>query len=145
MDLLKKQSRIRAVHAACRSQGIDDDLRKSIQVQVTGKSSLKDMSAPELSDLLNHLNRRAKGQSDNEWTFVFKLTQDRQPHAKKIYRLAERIGAAQTPPVAVMSKAYIEGITRQMTGTEHPLEFCDAQQLHKVVQMLETHCKRIGA
>ena len=145
MDLLKKQSRIRAVHAACRSLGIDDDLRKEIQVGVTGKNSLTDMTAWELSDLLDHLNHRAKGTAQNEWKFVFKLAKDRQPHAKKIYRLAERIGAAQTPPVAVMSKAYIEGITQQMTGTEHPLEFCDAQQLHKVVQMLETHCKRIGA
>lgn len=145
MDILKKQSRIRAVHAACRALGIDDDLRKSIQIQVTGKNSMKDMSGPQLSDLLNHLNRRAKGQSDNEWKFVFKLTADRQPHAKKIYRLAERIGAVQNPPVAVMAKAYIEGITQQMTGTEHPLEFCDAEQLHKVVQILETHCKRIGA
>lgn len=144
MDLLKKQSRIRAVHAACRAQGIDDDTRKAIQVQVTGKASLKDMSALDLSDLLNHLNKRAKGKQGNEWSFVFKLSAERQSYAKKIYRLAERIGAMQSPAVPVMSKAYIEGVAGQMRGCDQPLEFCDASQLHKIVQALEVFVKRHG-
>lgn len=142
MDVLKKQSRIRAVHAACRAQGIDDDTRKAIQLQVTGKASLKDMSALDLSDLLNHLNRRAK--AGNEWSFTFRLTPDRRAFAKKIYRLAERLGALQTPPVAVASKAYVEGIASQMRGCDTRLEFCDADQLHKIVQALEVHLKRHG-
>lgn len=142
MDVLKKQSRIRAVHAACRAQGIDDDTRKAIQLQVTGKASLKDMSALDLSDLLNHLNRRA--QAGNEWSFTFRLSPDRRAYAKKIYRLAERLGALQTPPVAVASKAYVEGIASQMRGCATRLEFCDAEQLHKIVQALEIYLKRHG-
>lgn len=144
MDALKKQSRIRAVHAACRAQGIDDDTRKAIQVSVTGKASLKDMSALDLSDLLNHLNKRASGKAANEWSFVFQLAPERRAYGKKIYRLAERIGALQKPPVPVMSKAYIEGISSRMTGTDHPLQFCDCGQLHKIVQALEVYVKRHG-
>lgn len=144
MDVLKMQSRIRAVHAACRAQGIDEETRKVIQLQVTGKASLKDMSALDLSDLLNHLNKRASGKAVNEWSFVFKLAPDRRAYGKKIYRLAERIGALQSPPVPVMSKAYIEGISSRMTGTDHPLQFCDCEQLHKIVQALEVYVKRHG-
>lgn len=144
MDVLKKQSRIRAVHAACRAQGIDEDTRKAIQLQVTGFASLKDMSALDLSDLLNHLNKRSKGEAGNEWTFVFKLPAMRQPYGKKIFRLAEKIGAMQQPPVGAMSKTYIEGIARQMRGCDQPLEFCDPEQLHKIVQALEVFIKRHG-
>lgn len=155
MDALKKQSRIRAVHAACRAQGIDDDTRKAIQLQVVGKASLKDMSALDLSDVLNHLNRRASARDTvpgtagdikegNEWSFTFRLAPDRRAHAKKIYRLAERLGALQQPVVPVASKAYVEGIASQMRGCETRLEFCDAEQLHKIVQALEVYLKRHG-
>ncbi len=118
MDALKKQSRIRAVHAACRAQGLDEDTRKAIQLQVTGKASLKDMSALDLNDVLDHLNKRAyeakTGKTSNEWGFVFKLPAERAAMAKKIYRLAERLGAAQKPPVGPMSKRYIEMVMGQM-------------------------------
>lgn len=145
MDALKKATRIKAVHAACRAHGIDEDTRRAIQIQVTGKASLKDMSALDLTDLLNHLNRRSKGDKDgNEWRFTFKLTPDRRTYCTKIYRLAQRIGALQSPPVPVMSKAYIEGVAAQMRGCDQPLEFCDTEQLHKIVQALEVFLKRHG-
>ena len=144
MDALKKTARIRAVHAACRAQGIDDETRKAIQLQTTGKASLKDMSALDLNDVLDHLNKRANGRAGNEWAFVFRLPGERQGYAKKIFRLAERIGAAQTPPVGPISKRYIEGIAEQMLGADTVLEFCDAGILHKVVQALEIYCKRHG-
>lgn len=144
MDALKKAARIRAVHAACRAQGIDDETRREIQVQTTGKASLKDMSALDLNDVLDHLNKRQNGRAGNEWAFVFRLPAERQATANKIFRLAERIGAAQTPPVGPMSKRYIEGIAEQMLGADTVLEFCDVGILHKVVQALEVFCKRHG-
>ena len=144
MDALKKAARIRAVHAACRAQGIDDETRREIQVQTTGKASLKEMSALDLDDVLDHLNKRQNGRAGNEWAFVFRLPAERQATAKKIFRLAERIGAAQTPPVGPMSKRYVEGIAEQMLGADTVLEFCDVTLLHKVVQALEVFCKRHG-
>ncbi len=141
MDTLKKTARIRAVFAACKAQGIDDDTRHAIQVQVTGKASLKDMSVFDLDDVLNALNRRQQ-RSPDEWGFVFRLPRERQATAKKIFRLAERIGAAQKPPVGAMSKRYIEGIAKQMIGADTVLEFCDPEILHKVAQALEMYCKR---
>lgn len=138
----QRVARIKAIHAACRAQGIDADARRALQMQLTGKDSLSKMSLAEISRVLDHLNR---GRADpGEWLFVFKMKEDRQRHAKKIYRLAQRVGAVMEPPMPVASRAYIEGITKQMRGTDHPLPFCDAEQLHKVVQALEVYLKRHG-
>lgn len=143
MNVLKKQARIRAINTVCGKLGIGREERHAIQRSETGKNSLTEMSLPELDDVLSHFNRIAKGNNPvNEWRFVFKLSMERQTYARKIYRLAERIGALQQPPVPVMSKAYIEGIASQMRGCEHPLEFCDPEQLHRIVQALEVFLKR---
>ena len=146
MNILKKQARIKAINAACGKLKIGKEERHALQLQITGKTSLTEMALPELDDVLSHLNRIARGTDPaDEWKFVFRLVSSRQTHAKKIYRLAERIGKLQTPPVGVMSKAYIEGIARQMRGCDQPLEFCDPEQLHKIVQALEIYVKRHGA
>ena len=145
MNLLKKQSRIKAINAACGKLGIGKEERHALQLQITGQQSLTAMALPELEDVLSHLNRISRGQNPaDEWKFVFRLALERQSYAKKIYRLAERIGKLQTPPVGVMSKAYIEGISRQMRSCDQPLEFCDSEQLHKIVQALEVFVKRHG-
>lgn len=143
MNVLKKQARIRAINAICGKLKIGTDERHDIQLSTTGKSSLTAMTVSELNDVLSHLNRIASGQK-NEWSFVFRLPVERQSMGKKIFRLAEAIGALQKPAVKVMSKAYIEGIARQMKGCDSPLEFCDCEQLHKIVQALEVHVKRHG-
>lgn len=139
---LMKAARIKAVHAACRAAGIDADARRDLQLAVTGKASLGDMTLGEVSQVLDRLNGR--GSAADEWKFVFRLAAERQSYGKKIYRLAQRVGALQTPPAEIASKAYIEGITRQMRGTDQPLEFCGCDQLHKVVQALEVYLKRHG-
>lgn len=139
---LQKAARIRAIHAACRAAGLDDDARRDIQRQITGKESIKDMSFAEVSAVLDHLNMRSSAGA--EWKFVFRLVPDRRAHAKKIYRLAERVGRLQTPPLAIARKAYIEGIAERMRGCCTKLEFCDADQLHQIVQALEVYLKRHG-
>lgn len=144
MNTLKKNARMRAVFAACKAHGIDDDTRRTLQLQTTGKASMKDMSVFDLDSLLNKLNARANGRAENEWAFVFRLAAERRELAKKIFRLAERLGAGQKPPVGPMSKRYIEGIAEQMLGADTVLEFCPPEILHKVVAALEIHCKRHG-
>lgn len=138
-----RSARIRAIHAACKAQGIDQETRRAMQLQLTGKASSKDMSIGDVNTVIDYLNR-GRRQSTNEWGFVFNLAPARRLYGKKIFRLAERVGKLQTPPVPVASKAYIEGITTQMRGTTQPLEFCEPEQLHKVVQALEIYVKRHG-
>ncbi|MBI2278165.1 MAG: regulatory protein GemA [Dechloromonas sp.] len=146
MNVLKKQGRIKAINAACGKLKIGTEERHALQLQITGKQSLTEMALPELDDVLSHLNLIARGaQPGDEWKFVFKLVPSRQTYGKKIFRLAEKIGAMQQPPVPVMSKAYIEGIARQMRGCDQPLEFCEVDQLLKIIQALEVFVKRHGA
>lgn len=145
MNVLKKQSRIKAINAACGKLKIGREERHTLQREITGKASLTEMTLPELNDVLSHLNRIAKGaQPGDEWKFVFRMSVERQSYGRKIYRLAERLGALQTPPRPVAGKAYVEGIARQMRGCEQPLEFCDCEQLHRIVQALEVYLKRHG-
>ncbi len=54
---LRKAARIKAIHAACRSAGIDSDERHRLQKSLTGKESLNDMSYAEVNTVLDHLNR----------------------------------------------------------------------------------------
>lgn len=139
---LKKAARIRAVHAVCRARGIDNDARRDLQLRLVGKASLSAMSFIEVSQVLDHLN--GKSSESGEWSFTFRMAADRRAHAKKIYRLAERVGALMDPPQPVASRDYIEGIASRMRGCQTRLEFCDADQLHQIVQALEVYLKRHG-
>ena len=47
-----KRSMQRAIFANCRSRGIDEDARHALQLRVTGKASMKDMTADEMARLL---------------------------------------------------------------------------------------------
>lgn len=138
-----RSARIRAIHAACKARGIDEDTRRAMQLQITGKASSKDMSLVDINAVLDHLNRSQK-QATNEWGFVFNLVPSRRLYGKKIFRLAERVGKLMEPPVPVATKAYIEGLASHQRGCETKLEFCEPDQLHKIVQSLEIYCKRHG-
>jgi len=60
MNAYAQQTR-RAIFAACRRAGIDDDDRRDIGRQVTGKASLTKMTPAEMAAVLNALNGRASG------------------------------------------------------------------------------------
>lgn len=145
-----RKARIKAIKAITGRKGLamdDATYRAMIGGQVPGKRSATELSVPQLDKVLDHLKRlQEKPQAGNpeEWRFVFRLATDRQPHARRIYRLAERIGPLMVPPAPVASKAYIEGIAQQMLQCETVLEFCSPELLHKIVQALEVFCRRQG-
>jgi len=49
---------MRGVHAACRKLGLNDDARHEVQLRVTGKASMRDMTPRDLARLLDHFNRQ---------------------------------------------------------------------------------------
>lgn len=157
MFKIQRANMQRIALAICGRKGLNltAEQRHEIQQDVTGTASMSNMSISQLEDLIAHLRRLQQlktpeaaitsGGDPKEWRFVFRLAKERQIYGQKIYRLAQRIGKLQEPPVPVMSKAYIEGITKQMRGTDQPLEFCDCVQLLRVIQALEVFVKRHGA
>lgn len=138
-----RQRQLAQIHIAKKDFGMDDETYRAMLKGVAGVDSSSQLDFNGMTKVLKHL--RASGfkvadDSKNEWSFVFKLSADRQLYGKKIYRLAQRLG---TEGKAV-SKKYIEGIASQMAGAHKPIEFCDPEDLHKIVQALEVHVRRIG-
>lgn len=149
--------RRRAIFAECRTAGLDDDSRRWLVESLTGCKSLADCTLTQLGTVLDHLKKRngtatRKAVAENPWGFVFRAAPARQPHLKKIYRLAERVGAIMQPPVPVAPPHYVEGIVTQARGLRPSapnarvsLALCDVSQLHLIVQILETYLRRHGA
>jgi len=146
-----RRARIKAVKAMTGPKGLaldDDSYRAMLGGLFPGKRSLTEMSVPQLDTVLDHLKRltasAATASPADEWRFVFRLPLDRQAHARKLYRLAQRLGPLLNPPTALAPKAYIEGIAARMAGAATRLEFCDAARLHQIVQAAEVFAKRHG-
>lgn len=158
-DRLKKKRQAINVHR--RQIGMADTDYRALLRRVAGVASSADLMTQDAADaVLAELQRHGapapvkRPAGVNEWRFVFKLTGERQALAKKIYRCAEKIGLAQTPPVPVMSKAWVEGIVKQAGGfnapgvagkVASPLETCSADALTRVVKILESWARKIGA
>lgn len=125
------------IRAECAKQGIDDHARKALMMRLAGVASSTALNLKGALAVMDHLRK-----TPNEWAFVFRMSADRQTYLRKIYKQAQKLGALQTPPVPVMPKSYMEGIAARMAGATQPLEFCDPERLHKIVQALEVHMKR---
>ena len=146
-----RQHLIKSVHAAARLLALSQDDRHLMQQNLVGKASLTDMSDFEINKVLQHLNGMTKATKtvNAEWKFVFNLPEDRARSAKKIYKLCQNIGQLQSPPVPIMSKAWVIGIARQMKGLHDQdgvivsLELLSAAELQKIVQALKIHEKRL--
>lgn len=146
-----RRARIKIIKGLTGPKGLaldDDTYRAMISTAVPGKTSCGDCSVLQLDAIINHLKRlaptKAGAVEQNEWRFVFRCPADRQIYLRKIFRLAERCGPLMAPPAKVASKAYVEGVARQMLGASTALQFCSAETLHKIVQALEIHCTRSG-
>lgn len=147
------------IHIAKAQLDMPDEQYRDILWSVGRVRSAKDLDWAGRQRVLDHF--RACGwkpvakagkvaRLSGEWTFVFRMPPEHQIHLRKIYRLCQAIGARQTPPVAVMPKAWAEGALTQMRGhagadVGNRLEMADADELHRLVQALEIHRKRLGA
>lgn len=125
---LRKAVRIKAIHSACRNAGIDDDARRAIQVQITGKASLKEMDYWEVNRVLDHLNKAAGYQ---EYAGKPK-TVDADPQLQKI----EALLADMKLPWAYIHKSQ-RGPTmvKRLTGKDR-IEWADAAGKQAVITAL---------
>lgn len=120
---------IRAVRAACRAKGIDDENRKAVQVRVIGKASMGDMTPAELAQLLDHLN---KGQ---------RAPMGHRAHIGKIRALwwtLYWLGEIDDPDESAIG-AFVE----RQTGIT-ALRFIDHRGAASVIEALKSWAARIG-
>ena len=152
------------IRAECARQGIDDTARKLMMMRLAGTETSTRLDLKGANLVLAHLRqtgasasrkgtaRRAPTAAD-EWRFVFSAPASHQDLLKKIYKLAETIGSFQSPPVPVMSKAWVEGSVKQSVGlnkqetrekTAKPLQMCSERELWIIVQILASWALKHG-
>jgi len=123
-------ARRRAVFAACRAQGLDDDTRRALQKRLTGKDSLAEMSPREVARVLDHLNARAAPAAYGE---VAGTAIAACPQLQKIARLL----AAQGLPWAYLHRSADRrpSMCRRLTGQER-IEWADGAGKRAVITAL---------
>lgn len=120
---------MRAVMAACRRQGIDNDARVEIQQAIIKKASMTEMSIAELTRLRDHLNRGWKGPR-----------QDR-PHIGKIRALwwsLYWLGAIER-----VDDEALNAFVKRQTHIQH-INFLDHKMAPKVIEALKSWLEREG-
>lgn len=128
-----------AVRAASRRLGLEDDDRKAIQLEVTGKASMADMTLAEIGQVLDRLNRDRPGgfgSGLNDRTHFAN-----RPHVGKIralwwtlYWLGE---------VAEPNDAALDAFITRQTGLLS-IRFLDHTRAPSVIEALKSMAARAG-
>jgi DNA-binding transcriptional ArsR family regulator len=134
---------LRAIHAAAREIGLEADDRRALQLSVTGKASLAEMTEPERARVLEALKARG-------WTPRAPKRRAAAPRADLRYvhvlwRLLSQAGA-----VTRGGRAGLNAFVRSRFGASWqsvPVDIDalrDARQIDDVVQALRAMCARAG-
>lgn len=125
---LQKLARIKAIHAASRAAGLDDDARHEMQKNLTGKESLSKMSFAELSKVLDHLNGASgyKGHTGKPQTVAT------DPQLQKIEAL---LADMKLPWAYLHSSKNGPSMVRRLTGKDR-IEWADATGKQAVIVAL---------
>jgi hypothetical protein len=123
---------LRAIHAACKAQGIDDSARHDVVRQITGHASLSDCNATELGRVLNHLNRGRPRKH------IFEGRRRVTPAPRRADQLA-KIDALLAELHRVTGKVhtlkYADAIAKK-NGYAECVDFCDARGLRYIIGAL---------
>ena len=123
-----------AVRAASRRLGLEDEDRKAIQLEVTGKASMSDMTGAEIGKVLDRLNRDRKGGVSGSHN-------PHRAHISKVkalwwtlYWLAE---------IEHPNDAALDAFVRRQTGIAM-LRFLDHRHAPSVIEALKAIAHRAG-
>jgi hypothetical protein len=115
----------RAMFAACKRLGFDDDARHAMLHAITGKASSKDLTPADWRAVLNHLNKLT---GEDEWHWVNDAPEAKRPALWKIRRLVLEIGIQRGGQVA-----YAEGVAKRISGHERHLRMMRADELQMLI------------
>lgn len=120
---------VQAVRAAARRLRMDDDDRHSIQLEVTGKASMSDMTLAEIGKVLDRLNRDWKGPMGHR------------AHVGKIRALwwsLYWLGAVDRP-----DEQALDAFVKRQTGKER-ITFLGHKEAYRVIEGLKSWLLREG-
>lgn len=121
--------RKRAVFAACKANGLDDDARRLLVKNLTGCTSLADCTMGQLTEILDHLNRGQHGYAGRKRSTP---SPDRAPLLEKIDALLAELHRVTGQ---VHSLKYADAIAKR-NGWAECVDFADARALRAIVGAL---------
>lgn len=134
---------IRKVHVGARALGLDEETRRELQAQVTGKASLRDMSEPELKAVLKALENRG-------FTPTRKGRHAPAPradlrYAHKLWSLLAEAGALREPGRAGLNAFVRARFARSWGSVPADIDMLrDWSQIADVIDALKAMCARAG-
>jgi hypothetical protein len=133
------------IHAGCRELGLDDDTRRDLQLQVTGKPSLAAMTEPEMERVVAAL--RARGFKPSPGAAPRRKAAERGDvrFAHVLWGKLHRAGAVDKAGAAGLN-AFIRARFEQAWGAV-PIDIDamrDGQQIATVIEALKAMCARAG-
>lgn len=143
------------IHTACRQLGLDEDMRRDLQLIATGKASMADMTDADLLQVVEALKQRGFNASGNSYYSSRKGTfkgrsnvQAGRADVRFIHVLWGQLGKAgklKSPDRAGLN-AFIRS-RFSSTWDAIPLDvdaLQDAKQINAVIRALKDMCKREG-
>lgn len=130
----------RAMFAACRALGLDDDARRAMMQGVTGKASSRDFNALDWAKVLNHLNRQTGRQNPNNG-----IPQGCRPGCEGLLKKIGALLADQQLPWRYLTAAPKgrPSMCQRLAGVDI-LQFATPKGLHAIVAALEYRRKKAG-
>jgi hypothetical protein len=125
---------LRAIHAACRKNGLDDDARRALMAAITGKASLTHCTPEDMHKILDHLNRANGYAGKSAYAGRARVTPvaARAPLLAKIDALLAELHRVTGE---VHTLKYVDAIAKK-NGWAECIDFCDAAGLRKLVGAL---------
>lgn len=121
--------RRRAIFAACKQHGLDNDARRLLVKNITGRDSMSDCTLLQLGEVLDHLNRNNKGYAGRNRVAP---AADRAPLLAKIDALLAELHRVTGQ---VHTLKYADAIAKR-NGWAETVDFADARALKNIVGAL---------
>lgn len=133
----------RMIHVGCKQLGLDDDTRRDLQLNVTGKSSMADMTDAELQKVVSALQQRGFKASSKGRRPVAPRADLRFIHV--LWRLLGEAGALKRPDrdgLNAFIRARFEGKWKSVPIDVDALR--EAGQINDVTRALKDMANRAG-
>lgn len=133
----------KTIHVGCRELGIDSATRHDLQLQVTGKSSMSDMSEADLNEVVKVLEERGFKKTSSKRFKAAPRADLRLVHV--LWGLLGKAGKLERPDRAGLN-AFVRASFGSAWGSV-PLDIdalTDADKINAVVRALKAMCDRHG-
>ena len=118
---------LKAIHAICRKNGVDEDARRAIYKHVTGKSSATDMNERERKSVVAHMNKKFGNDYKNQ-------RKSNKPYVRLIHALWRSCGEKKL--LDNPTRPGLRAFVKNQSGVSDP-EFLTYDQASPIIEALK--------